>query len=313
MRDIVSPAAIVRAAEDLATLAAAINAEHGAAEADARQSLEHARRCGELLLQAKAKCGHGGWIPWVEKNVRCGPRQAQKYMLLASRWDELGDQAKTNRGSFLSIRQALKLLSDATGGDATGWSVFNMTPEHRQWSCQRFWDREAVYTYLLHLSGWPEADIAEFLGAPAEEVSLILNPRPPRRFHTPEEGAGQFDPEIETHFGLMVEHYVNRMLARILGGYDWQSGALAGWEEDEFADIRAEALGLGRHFASLCPEGKVDELFDTLVDLAEDVDLSVALDFCALFDARAALGIEPARPGLMAEISKHRELDRRPA
>lgn len=40
------------------TLAVEINQEHQAAIAAASTAVEHARRCGELLLRAKAEIGH---------------------------------------------------------------------------------------------------------------------------------------------------------------------------------------------------------------------------------------------------------------
>jgi hypothetical protein len=43
----------------LAALAGQINAEHEQVEAAAQAALGHARAAGELLLQAKARIGHG--------------------------------------------------------------------------------------------------------------------------------------------------------------------------------------------------------------------------------------------------------------
>jgi hypothetical protein len=43
-------------------LAERINAEHGKAERALRSGVEHAARAGELLLKAKEKIGHGGWL-----------------------------------------------------------------------------------------------------------------------------------------------------------------------------------------------------------------------------------------------------------
>jgi ParB family chromosome partitioning protein len=75
--------AIVQPAEDADELAAAINAEHEAGQEHARRSLEHYRRGGELLLQAKAKCKHGDWLKWLAANVRFDRTLAWRYMEMA--------------------------------------------------------------------------------------------------------------------------------------------------------------------------------------------------------------------------------------
>ena len=48
-----------------------------------RPALDHAVRCGQLLLQAKKIAGHGNWETWLEKNVPFSPRSAREYMQLA--------------------------------------------------------------------------------------------------------------------------------------------------------------------------------------------------------------------------------------
>lgn len=55
--------------------AGAMSLPHGA--------IDHARECGELLVQAKDQIGHGGFLVWLTDNCRVKPRQAQKYMRLA--------------------------------------------------------------------------------------------------------------------------------------------------------------------------------------------------------------------------------------
>jgi hypothetical protein len=100
-----NPPAVVRPAEDLAALAHAINAEHGAGEAATRKGLEHFRAAGEKLLRAKAQCGHGKWLAWLAANVHFDRRTATRYMELAripaDEWDTV---------SHLGLRQALEVL-----------------------------------------------------------------------------------------------------------------------------------------------------------------------------------------------------------
>jgi len=92
-----------------ADLAAAINQEHKHAVNKAREALEHARRCGELLLQAKKRMPHGEWLPWLTDNCKFSARTATGYMRLASRWDEL--RAKSATVADLPLRTALAIVA----------------------------------------------------------------------------------------------------------------------------------------------------------------------------------------------------------
>jgi hypothetical protein len=103
------PAAIVRPAEDLATLAAEINREHEAAEGSIRQGLGHARRAGELLLRAKAQCGHGRWLRWLREHCHFSERTGRAYMQVARRWEDL--QAKRQGLADLTFEGSLKFLA----------------------------------------------------------------------------------------------------------------------------------------------------------------------------------------------------------
>src|SRR5215217_7433576 len=53
---------------ELVTLAEQINAEHRAFVGSLKNTAEHGIRAGELLTQAKTKCKHGEWLPWLVKN-----------------------------------------------------------------------------------------------------------------------------------------------------------------------------------------------------------------------------------------------------
>jgi len=56
----------------LVDLAARINAAHDQAAGALRSGLEHARRAGELLIEAKARVPHGQWLPWLAVSVSDG-------------------------------------------------------------------------------------------------------------------------------------------------------------------------------------------------------------------------------------------------
>jgi hypothetical protein len=111
------PPAIVKPASALAELAGRINAEHQQVETALRAGLEHARAAGELLLQAKAQCGHGRWLEWLKANVAFTDRTARRYMTIASRWEEL--TGKSDTVSDLSCRDALQLLSAPASASIT--------------------------------------------------------------------------------------------------------------------------------------------------------------------------------------------------
>ncbi len=97
----------------LEALAAQINAEHRACEASLSRGLEHALNAGRLLLEAKTRLKHGGWLKWVREQCTMPPRLVQKYMQLARAWPGL-QEANAPRVAHLSFREALKLVGTVT-------------------------------------------------------------------------------------------------------------------------------------------------------------------------------------------------------
>jgi hypothetical protein len=95
----------------LTELRAAINAEHEKASQTARQALEHARRAGELLIQAKALVAHGQWLPWLQTNCECAERTATAYMKIAREWSTLESKSATGVAD-LTVRGALQELAE---------------------------------------------------------------------------------------------------------------------------------------------------------------------------------------------------------
>ena len=93
---------------NLATLANEINDLHDRAIEAATTAIEHARACGELLNQVKARLGHGNFLPWLEENCRVKPRQAQKFMKLAREGAAI--EAKCASNAHLTIDSVLRLL-----------------------------------------------------------------------------------------------------------------------------------------------------------------------------------------------------------
>ncbi len=100
----------------LTGLAADINREHGLATAAAWTAVEHARRCGQLLIEAKSQIGHGGFLAWLADNCEVGERQARRYMKIAQHWPAI--EAKSDPTSDLTIKGALRLMDDRQANPA---------------------------------------------------------------------------------------------------------------------------------------------------------------------------------------------------
>jgi len=92
----------------LEELAERANEEHRAAEDSVKQSVFHAIRAGEALLQAKSLCVHGTWSLWLRQNFKGRDRTANLYMQLAGTY---GDDPQ--RVANLSLRRAVESLREA--------------------------------------------------------------------------------------------------------------------------------------------------------------------------------------------------------
>src|SRR4029453_11929935 len=90
-------------------LAAKISAEHAAVTGDNLSSLNHAKRCGELLIVAKAELGHGQLQTFVVQQCGLSPRRAQMYMQVAKGWPLLEEQRRKGVSLF-SLRECLDWL-----------------------------------------------------------------------------------------------------------------------------------------------------------------------------------------------------------
>lgn len=78
--DIVPSSDPVRSDDDLVR---EINAEHGHVETYKHNTIQHAIRCGELLLEMKQRVGHGNWLDWVQEHFEASERTARNYMEIA--------------------------------------------------------------------------------------------------------------------------------------------------------------------------------------------------------------------------------------
>jgi hypothetical protein len=86
---------------ELGDLAARINAEHEACASTLKRGLQHAIAAGRLLIEAKDKLKHGGWMRWLRENCQVPERTAQAYMRVARTFGTL-EQANTQRVADLS-------------------------------------------------------------------------------------------------------------------------------------------------------------------------------------------------------------------
>lgn len=87
---------------DLTRLISAIRSEHALASSAADTAVEHAHRCGTLLLEAKQTVGHGAFGKWLAENFPGSERTAQDYMRVAKR-----ELPNPQRAADMSIRGAL--------------------------------------------------------------------------------------------------------------------------------------------------------------------------------------------------------------
>jgi hypothetical protein len=62
-----------------------LNREHALAQAAKDSAVEHAIRCGQLLLEQKARLEHGDFQPWIEAHCRFAYSTAARYMTAARR------------------------------------------------------------------------------------------------------------------------------------------------------------------------------------------------------------------------------------
>jgi hypothetical protein len=116
--------------KSLGKLAEEINAEHRAFVGAFCKTVEHGIRAGELLARAKAECGHGTWLPWLEENFEGAPRTAQEYMRLYNNRQEV--RANTRDSAHLSVSGALKELAGPVrpeGIPPDEWAIVKRVPD----------------------------------------------------------------------------------------------------------------------------------------------------------------------------------------
>jgi hypothetical protein len=103
---------VVEAPVSLTTLAVGIVAEHRAALSASRSALHHAKRAGELLLEAKTQVRHGEWMQWLGANCDLTIRVAQIYMQIARGWPDIETVLNAYPNTHLTITEARALVAN---------------------------------------------------------------------------------------------------------------------------------------------------------------------------------------------------------
>jgi Protein of unknown function (DUF3102) len=135
--------------EDLAELAAGIKRQHEACQAAIKSGLEHAFACGSLLNQAKAKLGHGKWLPWLRQECpKIKTRTAQACMRLAAHRPEIEAAAKNATIAHLTINAALALIAPkfVTGKEPAAEALERERQAQYERELEREMSRVAAYT-----------------------------------------------------------------------------------------------------------------------------------------------------------------------
>jgi hypothetical protein len=159
-----------------------IEAEHQAAQHDARSALAHALECGRLLLEAKTAVAHGDWLAWLAEHTTVTSRQSQRYMRLGR--ELAADPVKYDTVSHLTLSGALaQLASPRTripppldlAGDweaASAWAQSVLDGPFTVWDFEVEDGGGWIFTKLMHQMGMPAvvaalADMEHEHGVPA--------------------------------------------------------------------------------------------------------------------------------------------------
>jgi DUF3102 family protein len=107
-RDLAPSSEPVRGDEEIAR---EINTEHRRVETHKRNTIQHAIRCGELLLEVKRRVGHGNWLAWVAEHFEASERTARNYMEIAK------SAAVADLSDDATMRSALRTLASRSQSD----------------------------------------------------------------------------------------------------------------------------------------------------------------------------------------------------
>jgi hypothetical protein len=107
-------------------------------------ALDRAKQLGDLLLQAKAAVKAAGklWTDWLQSDCELTTRTAQRFMTIATRWDDPAFTEARSANPQLAIREADKVLAANSTRKTTGKQTRN----------QQLWD--AAFNDRHAYDGW---------------------------------------------------------------------------------------------------------------------------------------------------------------
>lgn len=115
MKNLNPPAIVVSSQQQALALCQRANDYYSSELRHTTASLADAVHVGRVLLEAKPLVGHGGWIPFVQKNFRAPLRTAQVRMRLAENWHRLEEPIRLREEAGeppLTVDGALQLLTE---------------------------------------------------------------------------------------------------------------------------------------------------------------------------------------------------------
>ena len=140
----------------LADLSTEINDTHAQAMLHAGEAMNHALRCGDLLIKAKATVRHGGWLPWLRQNIAFSDRTAQGYMRLSARFGP----HKRNAVADLSVRGVLKEIASprrtALFDHVAAWLGRNQELRAKRPTDLRAWSEDDLVGLVRSMRGFDE-------------------------------------------------------------------------------------------------------------------------------------------------------------
>jgi hypothetical protein len=155
---------------ELVQVATEIARAHAAATEAASSALEHGRRAGELLIQAKAALPHGAWLPWLTEHCpMISERTARAYMAVARRWPAIEAERDRQRVADLPLRQALAFLAEPRpavlpASSPDEWTDrFRTSRETIEHAVRQYLETERDFVHWHDAGGpdAPSADVAE--------------------------------------------------------------------------------------------------------------------------------------------------------
>lgn len=155
----VVPEAGPRTIEELTRL---VNGEHSDVLTATRKTIDHAIRCGNLLMEIQQLVGYGGWRKWLTNDWAADPSVARCYIRIAAYHEHIPASA---RSSIHKAQQALRGLAPV--GLTESWNSVRA-------------DAKADAKRLVK-EGLTQEQIAEMLGVSKTSVQRWVNPELERK------------------------------------------------------------------------------------------------------------------------------------